>query len=100
MILKEELLIRFFGATKGKFMWKSSSRSKNKQIRVLHFWGGVPLGMNSRWKEMLRTIKECTKRGWESSVVWSEMPKVDNLVSPFLQAGAKILIHERTSSAP
>ncbi len=64
-------------------------------IRVMQFWGGVPQSPNSKWQQTLRIIKKCSERGWKSIVVFSEAPQSNELIDPFLHAGADILIHQR-----
>jgi len=62
----------------------------------MQFWGGVPLFPNSKWLRTLRLVQKCVERGWKTKVVFSQHPHKPDLAEPFLDAGAEILIHQRS----
>lgn len=75
------------------------TRIKSHPIKIMQFWGGVPQSPNSKWLRTLRVVEKCVERGWESAIVFSERPQSHNLIDPFLDAGAEILIHQRPPSS-
>ena len=59
----------------------------------MQYWGGVPKSPNSKWLRTLRIVEKCTECGWKNAVVFSEKPHSADLMEPFLDAGADMLLH-------
>lgn len=68
-------------------------------LRIMHFWGGVPQTPNSKWLRTLRLVEKCSEQGWKNIVVFSEKPVSHDLVTPFLNAGAQILVYQRLTGS-
>lgn len=73
--------------------------NQTRPIRIMQFWGGVPFSPNSKWRQTLRLVEKCSAQSWQSTIVLSKTPHSRDLLDPFLQAGAEVLIHERPPSS-
>jgi len=76
-----------------------TNHKRSQPVRIMHFWGGVPRSPNSKWRQTLRIVEKCSELGWTSQIVLSEQPCSNDLLNPFLDAGAKILLHQRPPSS-
>jgi len=79
--------------------YQSIIHTQPQPIRIMQFWGGVPQSPNSKWLQTLRIIEKCAQKGWKNIIVFSEKPQSQDLINPFLDAGAKILFHQRPPSS-
>ena len=68
----------------------------NKEINIVHYWGGVPIVPTSKWLRTLTLIKKCKENGWNNWLVLSREPDDINLIQPVLEAGCKIIYLPRS----
>jgi glycosyltransferase involved in cell wall biosynthesis len=76
-----------------------SAQRQLQPIKIIQFWGGVPQSPNSKWLRTLRLVQKCSEQGWKSAVVFADKPQSHDLIVPFLDAGAEILVHQRPPSS-
>lgn len=68
---------------------------KNKKI-VVHYWGGCPTFITSKWLSYLMLVNECKERGWDNWLVLSKKPENPSLIEPFIESGCKIIYQPRS----
>lgn len=69
-----------------------------KQINIVHYWGGCPTCITSKWISYLMLINKCTKYGWKNWLVLSDKPNDAALIEPILSAGCEIIYQPRSRS--
>ncbi|WP_156916060.1 glycosyltransferase [Psychromonas arctica] len=67
-----------------------------KKVNIVHYWGGSPVFMTSKWLSYLMLIKKCHENGWTNWLVLSKKPDDASLVQPFIEAGCKIVYQPRS----
>lgn len=67
-----------------------------KEINVVHYWGGFPIVATSKWFSALKLIKKCKAEGWNNWLVLSKEPDNLELVTPFMEVGCKIVYQPRS----
>lgn len=67
-----------------------------KKVNIVHYWGGSPVFMTSKWLSYLMLIKKCHKNDWNNWLVLSKKPDDASLVQPFIDAGCKIVYQPRS----
>lgn len=67
-----------------------------KKVNIVHYWGGNPEFMTSKWLSYLMLIKRCHENGWNNWLVLSKKPDDASLVQPFIEAGCKIVYQPRS----
>ncbi|MEJ6121141.1 glycosyltransferase family 4 protein [Vibrio sp. 2-Bac 85] len=66
------------------------------EINIVHYWGGFPIIATSKWLSALNLVKKCQAEGWNNWLVLSKEPDNLELVTPFLEAGCKVIYHPRS----
>lgn len=66
------------------------------EINIVHYWGGFPITVTSKWLRTLALINKCSDHGWNNWLVLSKKPDDLGLVEPFVKAGCKIIYHPRS----
>ncbi|WP_166371943.1 glycosyltransferase family 4 protein [Psychromonas sp. SA13A] len=67
-----------------------------KEINIVHYWGGFPIIATSKWLRTLALINKCAGNGWNNWLVLSKEPDDLSLVEPFVKAGCKIIYIPRS----
>ena len=67
-----------------------------KEINIVHYWGGFPIIATSKWLRTLALINKCSDHGWNNWLVLSKEPDDLSLVEPFVKAGCKIIYIPRS----
>ncbi|WP_298941163.1 glycosyltransferase family 4 protein [uncultured Psychromonas sp.] len=70
-----------------------------KKINIIHYWGGFPIIATSKWLSALTLVKKCAENNWNNWNNWlvlSKQPDDLSLVTPFIDAGCKIIYQPRS----
>lgn len=67
-----------------------------KEIRIVHYWGGVPIVATSKWHRSVKLVEKCAENGWSNWLVLSKKPENIALIEPFIEAGCKIVYLPRS----
>ena len=65
-------------------------------INIVHYWGGSPIVATSKWLSTLKLVEECRDHGWNNWLVLSKQPNDPALITPFIDAGCKIVYQPRS----
>lgn len=63
--------------------------SHRSSISVVHYWGGCPPAITSRFLWHLEILRACVERGWMGSIIFSEKPKSQEMRSLLADAGIR-----------
>lgn len=72
--------------------WLQLQKEKN----VVHYWGGCPIVMTSKWMSYLKLIEKCAGHGWNNWLILSKEPENPKLIDPILKTGCKIIYQPRS----
>lgn len=70
-----------------------------KEINIVHYWGGTPISRTSKWQSFLKLSEKCSEYGWKNWLVLSKKPDDLALITPFVEAGCNIVYHPRSKGS-
>ena len=62
----------------------------------MHYWGGCPTVVTSKWLRSVMLINKCAEHGWRNWVVLSRVPEDLSLIEPIMKAGCEIIYQPRS----
>ena len=68
----------------------------SNKINIVHYWGGFPITATSKWLSALTLVQKCAENNWNNWLVLSKQPDDLSLVTPFIEAGCKIIYQPRS----
>lgn len=68
-----------------------------KALNIVHYWGGFPIIATSKWLSALKLVQKCADNHYNNWLVLSKEPEDITLITPFIDAGCKIIYHPRST---
>ena len=67
-----------------------------KALNIVHYWGGFPILATSKWLSALKLVQKCADNHHNNWLVLSKEPEDVTLITPFIEAGCKVIYHPRS----